>query len=359
MKICIISSQIAGFGKEGGFGVMTRKIAEALSRKGHDVSVVVPRRTGQKGLEKKKGLKIYGLTKLELFSKKVFREIDADVYHSENPNFSTFIAMLAQPDKKHVITCRDPRSTYDWLIETIYATWKRRLKTFLVYPYEGSFFVSYAVRNADVVGCPAKFLIKKVNNLYGIKDTVLLPNLQPMPRRIPKKSKKPKVCFVGRLDKRKRPEIVLDLAEKFPDVEFVIAGKAEDKSREVMLEQKASLLKNVKLLGHVDHKKLRSVYASSWILINTAAREGLPLTFIEAASNGCAILSQVNPDSFSSKFGFHCKSGTFKNGLKNLLKSNKWRRKGRKAYGYVRSVYDEKTALEKHEKIYKTVLGEK
>jgi hypothetical protein len=41
----------------------------------------------------------------------------------------------------------------------------------------------------------------------------------------------------------------------------------------------------------------------AWVLVTTAAREGLPLTFLEAGPYGRAPLSAVNPDLMVSRFG--------------------------------------------------------
>src|SRR5258708_33794725 len=106
MKICIISSQIAGFGKIGGFASMTKQLALALDAAGWEVAVLVPKRKDQESIEKLGAITIYGLTLKDFFSYKIYRLINADIYHSQNPNLFSFIAQLAEPHKKHVITCR-------------------------------------------------------------------------------------------------------------------------------------------------------------------------------------------------------------------------------------------------------------
>lgn len=358
MKICIISSQILGFGKIGGFGSMTKKLAESLHKAGHEVVVVVPRKKNQKYIEDLHGITVYGLKLSNLFHfKKIFKEINADIYHSQSPNLFTLLAQLAEKDKKHVITCRDPRNLYDWYVEMKYATWIRRLKTPAV--YLAGPLIDYAVRNADIVGCPAHFLIEKVERMYGRKDAILFPNLETFPEKIPVKSKKPAVCFVGRLDKRKRPELVFEVAKQFPEVTFTIIGKAEDTDRQQMLEEQAKKIPNIKMLGYIDKLKSKSIsnmYSDSWILINTSAREGLPMTFIEAAGHGCAILSHVNPDNFASDFGYHAETDDFSAGLQNLLEDNTWKKKGEKAFKYVTSLYSEEKALKIHIDVYKKLL---
>lgn len=343
---------------------MTRQLAEALVKAGHDVSVVIPHRGKQKGREIMNGISIYGLSIKEILfhSRKLLADIDADIYHSQNPNLLTYLAMRAVPDKKHVITFRDPRDTRDWLIEIRYATWKRRFRTPFVYCFEAGPFISHAVRKADIVGCPAHFLQYKVARMYGRKDVVLLPNLEDLPSAMPQKAKDPTVCFVGRLDCRKRPELAFKLAEKFPGVNFLIVGRAEENKRQIKLEQAAAKLKNVKMLGYVDKFKsdaLQRVYGDAWILLNTSAREGLPVTFIEAAVRGCAILSTVNPDNFAIDFGYYASSpNDLEEGLSILISNDNWRSKGEAGYKYSKEIYEYENALKAHLDTYNNVYAE-
>lgn len=362
IKICIISSQILGFGKIGGFGSMTKKLADSLAGKGYDVTVVIPKKAVENPSHDISGVTILSLNFLDIINfKKIFRSIDADIYHSQNPNFFTTLALFSQPQKKHVITCRDPRDTYDWIVEIMNATWKRRLKTPLVYLFEGGPFISYAVKKADVIGCPAYFLIEKVMKMYGRKDIILLPNIEKIPDIIPPKAKKPTVCFVGRLDRRKRPELVFQLAEKFPCVQFFIVGKAENQDRDAQLKNVANKLKNVHMLGYIDKfqsSALEEIYAKSWILVNTSAREGLPITFIEAAGQGCAILSTVDPDGFATKYGYFADSiDKLSEGLEFLLKDTVWKEKGKAGFEYVSLIYREENALKVYLDLYQSLLS--
>lgn len=364
IKICIISSQILDSGKIGGFGSMTKCLAYMLASQDHDVSIVVPKKEGQPRKQTVKNVTIYGVSLRDLLHPRAFfSNIDADIYHSQNPNFLTFLALRAQPQKKHVITCRDPRDIHDWVTETIHATRRRRIKTPLVYLFEDGPFISYAVKRADVIGCPAHFLKEKIARMYGRPDAILLPNLEKIPETIPEKAAEPTVCYVGRLDRRKRPERVFQLAKQFPQVKFLIVGRAEDPGRQADLERHARSLPNVEMLGYVDKfqsNQLEEIYARSWILVNTSAREGLPMTFIEAAAQGCAILSTVDPDGFASHFGYFAPSvEKLPEGMHTLLHDDLWTKRGKRAFEYVSSTYKEDNAVRVHLEIYDRLLQNK
>ena len=95
----------------------------------------------------------------------------------------------------------------------------------------------------------------------------------------------------------------------------------------------------------------------SWILVNTAKREGLPLTFIEAAGRGCAILSRMDPDGFSGHFGQTVIGDGWSDGLAALLSEEIWREKGRWGFEYVKANYSAGKALQDHIRLYESCLS--
>lgn len=359
--ICIISSIFHGFGKIGGYGAMARSLAQRLIKNGYKVSVVVPRRKGQKKITQMDGFTVYGLGRIEMIRPSFYKKIDADLYHSQSPNLMSTAAMIAQPHKKHIITCRDPRNFKDWFIELKDATWKRRLRNIPIAIFEEGPLIKWTVKHADAVAYAACYIKDKIKCMYGLKDDpTFLPNIQPTPKAVPKKAKNPTVCFVGRLDKRKRPEIFIELAKDFPQVTFLVVGVAEEKQRQHMLEKQAKKYKNVKMLGFVDKftqsKELYDIYSKSWVMINTASREAYPLTFMEAMSRGCALISHVNPDNAPEKFGYWAEHEDFAKGLNYVLEKDRWKELGEKAHKYIMKTYEDKKSTQIHLNLYKEVL---
>ena len=118
MRICLICVEIFAWGKYGGFGRSTRMIGKELARRGIEVAAVVPRRAGQGAVEMLDGIRVLGFDSRQPFTAmNLFREADADIYHSQEPSFGTYLAQLAMPKRKHVITFRDTRDLKDWWIE--------------------------------------------------------------------------------------------------------------------------------------------------------------------------------------------------------------------------------------------------
>ena len=92
--------------------------------------------------------------------------------------------------------------------------------------------------------------------------------------------------------------------------------------------------------------------------MNTATREALPNSLLEAASHECAILSHVDPDGFARNFGYHAANDDFERGLAWLLEHNRWRERGKAAGAYVHHVFEMDRALDLHEAAYRHLLAQ-
>lgn len=361
MKICFVVNEFFGWGKYGGFGSATRMIATGLAAIGIEVDVVTPIRRGQAPIERADGLTIRGFQPWSMQDQiRAYRESDADIYHSQDPSLGTLLCQRAMPDRRHVVTCQDPRTWRDWWIELSCYLDERRYKSLLTWPYEDNPLVWRAVRRADAVFSEAKHIVPKAQKKYRLKVAPqFLPNPVPLPDGPALKADRPTVCFVGRFDKRKRPELFFQLAERFPDVRFIAVGAANSVRMDSLLRHRYGAIANLELTGFLDRfasLRFAEILSRSWVLVNTAAREGLPVTFLEAASYRCAIVSQVNPDEFASRFGYHAETGDFEAGLKTLLDNDSWRACGEAAYDYVRTTHALDVVIDKHLEVYRSLM---
>jgi glycosyltransferase involved in cell wall biosynthesis len=284
----------------------------------------------------------------------------ADIFHSSEPSLATVLAMMSAPGKKHLVTVRDPRDLEDWKIEYAQPSLSK-WQVALNYIFENNPLVKSSVRRADGVFAPAKCLIGKITAMYRLStEPVFLPTPVKIPPLIAK-SDRPKVCYAGRIDRRKRPELFLDLASQFPHVEFIVMGKSRDVRYEQDLRQRYEGHANVSFLGFVNqfesslHTK---VLSSSWVMVNTSLREGLPNAFIESAAHGCAIVSSVNPDGFSALFGMYVTDDDFASALALILENDIWKTRGEAGRDYVSKTFATAKSIDSHEAIYaKCLLG--
>jgi glycosyltransferase involved in cell wall biosynthesis len=364
MKLCFIVSEFFGWGKYGGYGSATRVLATELVRRGLDVTVVTPARGHQPEREDVEGVTVLSYPAHSVRTQfKLLRDCQADVYHSQEPSLGTWLALKGAPSGAHVVTCRDTRVTADWMVELRSWFLDRSFRTLLTFPYENNPLVSRSVRAADAVFCPNDFSRPIAKKKYRL---VALPGFLPNPVRPPvipvQKAEDPTVCFVGRWDSRKRPELFFELARTFPDVRFIALGQGRTAARTAALRRRYAGIGNLELEGFVDQfssTRFQQVLSQSWILVNTALREGLPRSFLEAAAFKCAILSRVDPDGFASRFGYRVGNDDFAGGLRQLLKDEAWRRRGEEAHEYVTRKYGFEQSIQQHLAVYRQVAQDR
>ncbi|MGH7509385.1 MAG: glycosyltransferase family 4 protein [bacterium] len=362
MRVCFLVSEFFAWGKYGGYGTATRIVATELARRGLGVTVITPARGKQPEREVVQGVEVMSYPAHSIGTQfKLLRGCDADVFHSQEPSLGTWLAMKAAPRRAHVVTCRDTRLYTDWLIEMRSWLLDGSFKTLLTFPYENNALVTRAVRAADAVYCPNEFSRPIAKKKYRLDS---LPGFLPSPVRAPevplRKAEEPTVCFVGRWDQRKRPEIFFELARAFPDVRFMAMGEARTRARTEALRRRYGKLKNLELQGFIDQfssAQFQQTLSRSWILVNAALREGLPRSFLEAAYFKCAILSRVDPDDFASRFGWRVDNDDFGAGLRFLLAQDTWRRRGEEAHAYVAGKYGTERSIAQHLEVYDRVAG--
>jgi glycosyltransferase involved in cell wall biosynthesis len=192
------------------------------------------------------------------------------------------------------------------------------------------------------------------------RDPLFLPNPYTVPETATAKAGKPTVCFLARWDPRKRPERFFELAVKFPHVRFVAMGKAHNDARDRRLREEYGAIPNLEMVGFVDpftSDLWERILGESWIMVNTAAREGLPAAFVEAAAHKCAILSSLDPDQFASRGGYFAEDGNLAEGLSYLLENDRWRELGERGYAYVKEVHDTNAVVQQHLRQYALLLS--
>lgn len=93
------------------------------------------------------------------------------------------------------------------------------------------------------------------------------------------------IVFVGSVVERKRPNLFLETAQSFPEINFVIVGDGD------LLPAMKNLvsengIKNVTFLGKLDNRGVLKIFEKCDLLLMTSAKEGLPKVVLEAASRG-------------------------------------------------------------------------
>jgi glycosyltransferase involved in cell wall biosynthesis len=212
-----------------------------------------------------------------------------------------------------------------------------------------------SARRPWLLATPAPSLAAWIEGTYGLADMpcAFLPNIVDAVDDEVAKHPAPRAVFLGRLDPIKRPWLLVELARRFPECEFLMLGQPHFSGPGTW--HSVSLPPNVVPLGHVDGARKRRCVASAWVLVNTSIHEALPTSFLEALAGGTPLLSCTNQEDVVSRFGIFtglCGGDgmeslpQFESGLRRLLEDRPLReRLGRQGRSWVARTHNRETFL--------------
>jgi glycosyltransferase involved in cell wall biosynthesis len=203
---------------------------------------------------------------------------------------------------------------------------------------------------------PALHLVGRLEGAYGLEPEYVsfLPNDVRLNPHTIKKSERPTVVFLARLDSYKRPWVFAELARFFPDVEFRFLGQSHFSGPGAWRPE--NLPPNVRLCGHVDEDEKTRLLSEAWVAVNTSVHEGMPVSFLEALACETPFLSGIDPGFAIGKFGIITGRtdgdgmqglDAFRHGLERLLGDDRLRRGlGERGREWVRAVHNREHFLE-------------
>jgi len=150
-----------------------------------------------------------------------------------------------------------------------------------------------AMGRADRVVAQTDYQRDTLGDVFGI-DAAVIPNGYTVPdeAKLVPAGRREHVLWVGSLDPdQKRPERVLELADRLPDVTFRMVGWTEDESYRESLVDRISERPNLQFEGFVAPDAIDRYYRDAVALVNTSAYEGFPNTFLEAWRFGVPVVS--------------------------------------------------------------------
>jgi len=370
IRVCFVVNEYPGWGMRGGFGYVTKEIAEGIaSTRKAEVFVITTRHQIEKEvkiIEERNNVIVIHVPKskiLKFIQREFFKIVEPDVFHHQDVNTDSFFIWKLNKHTPHIITFQDP-APFEEILRVKESEEKKKIseveKVLLKIKYElyRKIFIFPVVKNAEKVFSQVKDIIPFVKSYYKLKEVNFLPNPVKIPKGRIKKADEPTVLFLGRLDVEKRPHLVIKIARRFPEVKFVLAGLP---SRNYRYGRKVIELarkqKNVTAVGWIEGKEKDWYLRKSWILINTSVKERLPYSFLEAMAYGVALLAYVNPDRLVEKFGYWAKFEDFGRGLQMLLSEDSWRVKGKKAKRVILREYEYDKVINKHIKIYNSLVA--
>jgi len=144
---------------------------------------------------------------------------------------------------------------------------------------------------SDYIFSVSKYVAETAKTEYGITTPVMYVGIDTelfttVDKNIEKKEEAEiEVLYVGSLQERKRPHLVVEAAKYFPHAHFTIVGQGPLKEKLILLIQKNNLT-NITLMENVSFKNLISCYQEADIFLFPSSHEGFPKVTLEAASCG-------------------------------------------------------------------------
>lgn len=103
------------------------------------------------------------------------------------------------------------------------------------------------------------------------------------------------VIVVSRLVYRKGTDLLVGvipkICEKYPEVNFIIAGEGPKRTELEEMIEKQELFQRVQLLGPVEHSGVRDVLNQGHLFLNTSLTEAYCMAIVEAASCGLQVVT--------------------------------------------------------------------
>ena len=105
------------------------------------------------------------------------------------------------------------------------------------------------------------------------------------------------ILWVGTVRDYKRPDLLLQVAERMPGRRFVMIGGpgAADRTYYQTIQRQATALGNIDFRGPVPFAAIEPHFDRGAMLLNTSSFEGFPNTFLQAWSRGMPTVSFFDP----------------------------------------------------------------
>ncbi len=333
MRICLVKlgalpalSQDYKRHRIGGEEVQHAQLAAALTRLGHEVTLVVadfgqPDGAVYEGVRTLKAYKqAAGLPVLRFVYPRwvklwsAIARADADVYYTSCAGMLVgLLAMYCRLNQKRLVfrTASDSDCDPDNL---------------LVHYRRDRWLYAYGLKRADAVLVQTATQQHALKMNYGLDGVVAdMVVAEPMNAEA-SMSKDIDVLWISNLRHVKRPDRLLELARAMPGRRFHMAGGPSPGEEDVFrrIEIEARSIPNLTFHGAVPYLDIGVLFARACLFANTSDLEGFPNTFLQSWVRGIPVVTMFDPDDVVKRERLgsaHATVAEMAAGLERLLQS--------------------------------------
>ena len=160
------------------------------------------------------------------------------------------------------------------------------------------------------------------------------------------------VLWIANIRRQKRPDRLLELARRLPQVQFHMVGGpvSEQESLFETIRQAAQQLPNVRFHGFVPYERMAPLYERARLFVNTSESEGFPNTYMQAWARGTPVVGQFDPDGIIAHAGLGRAASTpdeMQSAIEHLLDDEAaWQAASARCRAYIAQQGDEASMLQ-------------
>jgi len=163
----------------------------------------------------------------------------------------------------------------------------------------------YGLRRADAILAQSAHQQELLRRNYGLDSSVVSSLLDIPDSTLPLGERDISVLWVSNIQRLKRPNMFLELAQRLPTLAASMVGGAQPKTRRLFerVRSAASRVSNVTFHGPLPYRATQRLFDRARVFVNTSEIEGFPNTFLQAWVRGIPVVSFFDPDGVIQREG--------------------------------------------------------
>ena len=167
----------------------------------------------------------------------------------------------------------------------------------------------FGLRRADTVLAQTEYQRDLLRRNYGVGSVVAGMLVATEPPGRPASERDIDVLWVNNILQFKRPDLLLELARRLPEVGFHMVGGPQPSEMELYgaIRDEARTLGNLTFHGRVPYHDVNDFYGRARVFVNTSDTEGFPNSYLQAWVRGTPVIAFFDPDGVIQREGLGCR----------------------------------------------------